>query len=59
MSKRSLQDKSRKKRKKKGPSMAERADRHRLYEKSVQCVEAEIDFVDETFTHLRDRKAKV
>jgi SAM-dependent methyltransferase len=59
MSKRSLQDKSRKKRKKKGPSMAERADRHVLYEKSVQCVEAEIDFVDETFSKLRDRKAKI
>lgn len=38
--------------------MAERADRHVLYEKSVQCVEAEIDFIDETFTDLRDRKAK-
>ena len=38
--------------------MAERADRHVLYEKSVQCVEAEIDFVDETFTELRDRNAK-
>ncbi|MDX1528891.1 MAG: class I SAM-dependent methyltransferase [Gammaproteobacteria bacterium] len=58
MSKRSIQDKSRKKGKKKGPSMAERADRHILYEKSVQCVEAEIDFVDDTFTELRDRKAK-
>ena len=59
MSKRSIQDKSGKKAKKKGPSMAERADRHVLYEKSVQCVEAEIDFVDETFTDLRDRKARM
>lgn len=59
MSKRSIQDKSGKKAKKKGPSMAERADRHVLYEKSVQCVEAEIDFVDETFTDLRERKARM
>ncbi|MCP5152358.1 MAG: class I SAM-dependent methyltransferase [Ectothiorhodospiraceae bacterium] len=37
--------------------MAERADRHHLYQEAVQCVEAEIDFVDETFTTLRGRKA--
>lgn len=54
----SLKDKSRKKGKNKGPSMAERADKHVLYEKSVQCVEAEIDFVDEAFTDLRDRTAR-
>jgi cyclopropane fatty-acyl-phospholipid synthase-like methyltransferase len=39
--------------------MAERADKHVLYEKSVQCVEAEIDFIDETFADLRRRKAKI
>jgi len=39
------------------PSAAERADRHVLYQESVQCVEAEIDFVDETFEKLRGRKA--
>jgi cyclopropane fatty-acyl-phospholipid synthase-like methyltransferase len=44
------------KRGKKKLSMAERADRHRLYEESVQCVEAEIDFVDRTFRKLRGRK---
>lgn len=38
-------------------SMAEKADKHVLYQQSVQCVEAEIDFVDETFTELRGRKA--
>ena len=38
-------------------TMADKADIYRLYEKSVQCVEAEIDFVDETFTKLRNRKA--
>ena len=37
--------------------MADKADRHRLYEQSVQCVEAEIDFVDQTFKELRDRRA--
>ncbi len=37
---------------------AERADRHVLYQESVQCVEAEIDFVDETFEKLRGRKAR-
>lgn len=39
-------------------SMADKADRHLLYEESVQCVEAEIDFVDETFKQLRGRTAK-
>lgn len=38
--------------------MAERADRHVLYEESVQCVEAEIDFVADTFRDLRERKAR-
>ncbi|MEK9785758.1 MAG: class I SAM-dependent methyltransferase, partial [Gammaproteobacteria bacterium] len=33
------------------------ADRHVLYERAVQCVEAEIDMVDETFENLRGRKA--
>lgn len=54
-----IQDKSRGKGKKKRRSMAERADRHVLYEKSVQCVESEIDFVDETFRKLRGRKARI
>ena len=44
--------------KKKRPTAAERADRHALYQQSVQCVEAEIDFVDETFEKLRGRKAR-
>ena len=37
--------------------MAELADRHTLYQDSVQCVEAEIDFVDEAFKELRGRRA--
>ncbi|MEJ2404882.1 MAG: class I SAM-dependent methyltransferase [Candidatus Thiodiazotropha sp.] len=45
------------KRKKKAPSLADQADRHRLYELSVQCSEAEIDFIDDTFKKLRKRRA--
>lgn len=37
--------------------MADKADRHVLYQQSVQCVEAEVDFVDETFRELRGRRA--
>jgi SAM-dependent methyltransferase len=37
--------------------MADKADKHILYEKSVQCVESEIDFVDETFKKKRNREA--
>ena len=35
--------------KNKGLTQAQTIDKHLLYEESVQCVEAEIDFVDETF----------
>ncbi|MCC6321032.1 MAG: class I SAM-dependent methyltransferase [Phycisphaerales bacterium] len=38
--------------------IASTADRHMLYQRAVQCVEAEIDFVDETFARLRGRKAR-
>lgn len=37
------------------PTMAQLADRHDLYQRSVQAVDAEIDFVDETFRKLRGR----
>ncbi|MCI0401250.1 MAG: methyltransferase domain-containing protein [Gammaproteobacteria bacterium] len=37
--------------------MAECADAYVLYEQAVQCVEADIDFVDETFKRLRQREA--
>ncbi len=40
-------------------TMASKADINVLYEQSVQCVESEIDFVDETFVKLRGRKAKL
>ena len=38
--------------------MASKADVHALYQQAVQCVEAEIDFVDETFAKLRRRRAR-
>lgn len=38
-------------------AQAAAADKHALYEAAVQCVEAEIDFVDKEFTHLRGREA--
>ena len=44
---------------KKAKTSAQKADPHALYEVSVQCVEAEIDFVDTTFERLRGRKAIV
>ena len=45
-------------RKKKGTTMAQRSDRRLLYEDAVQCVDAEIDFVDDTYRQIRGRKAK-
>ncbi len=44
-------------RKRQGITLAEKADRHVLYEKAVQCVETEVDMVDETFQTLRGRTA--
>jgi SAM-dependent methyltransferase len=43
----------------KGPRTADTTDRHLLYQRAVQCVEAEIDFVDETFTAIRGREARL
>lgn len=45
------------KQKKKKVAMAERADRHVLYEESVQNVEFETEFVADTFRALRGRDA--
>ncbi len=39
------------------PRAADLADRHRLYEQSVQNVEGEFEFVDGAFTRLRGRQA--
>ncbi len=38
-------------------SLASQADRHALYELSVQCPEAEVDFIEEAFLKLKNRKA--
>jgi len=46
-----------KKKTKKKPTMAQTLDRHVLYQDSVQCVEAEIDFIDDTFKKIRGRRA--
>ncbi len=40
-------------------TMSDKADINVLYEKSVQCIESEIDFIDETFQKLRGRKARL
>ena len=39
--------------------IADEADRHHLYQESVQDTEAEIDFVEETWRELRDRPAEL
>ncbi|MDJ0741432.1 MAG: class I SAM-dependent methyltransferase [Gammaproteobacteria bacterium] len=51
--------KSQKRRKKPTSTLAQQADRHHLYELSVQCAESEIDFVDDTYRKLRGRKARL
>ena len=52
-------DKGKGKRKAKGGKlpMAATADRHDLYQQAVQCVESEIDFVDDTYKAIRGRRA--
>jgi SAM-dependent methyltransferase len=42
---------------KKHRTMAETADRHELYEQAVQAVDAEVEFLEETFRALRGRDA--
>jgi len=39
--------------------LAEQADRHQLYQHSVQDTEAEIDFIEETWAQLRRRPAEL
>ncbi len=39
-------------------TIAYTADRHEYYEKAVQCVESEVDMVDETYESLRGKKAR-
>ena len=38
-------------------SMAGSADKHKLYELSVQSTDADLDFIDDTFLTLKNRKA--
>ncbi len=45
------------KKNKKKITMADRADRHELYQESVQDSEFELDFVQDTFKDIRKRKA--
>ncbi len=40
------------------PTVAQTADRHRLYERAVQNPRAEVDFVDRTYRQLRGRSAR-
>ncbi len=48
--------KKRKKSGRTGPTLAERADRHVLYEQSVQNVDVEAEFLEETYFSLRGRR---
>ncbi len=48
-----------KKKKKQKKTRASAADRHQLYELSVQCAESEVDFVDDTYHELRGQRAKL
>ena len=41
------------------PKVADQADRHHLYQESVQDTEAEIDFVEKTWLELRNRPAEL
>ncbi|WP_242513307.1 class I SAM-dependent methyltransferase [Halochromatium salexigens] len=38
---------------------ADQADRHALYERAVQCPQAEVDFIQQTFHALRGRPARL
>ena len=42
--------------KKGGPSIADRADSHALYQESVQTPEADVEFFTDTFQELRNRR---
>ena len=48
-----------KNKKKRQKTLAEQADKHLLYEQSVQAAGAEIDFVDETYIKIRGRQASL
>ena len=52
-----MAQKKKEKKKHKRHSQAEQADRHQLYEESVQYAASEIEFVDDTFKALRGHRA--
>ena len=52
-----MSKRNKKKNQAKQANMAQQADRHILYQYSVQNVESEIDFVDETYQTLRGKAA--
>jgi SAM-dependent methyltransferase len=54
-----MSDKKKEKKKNKKPRLADSADRHQLYELSVQYAASEIEFVDETYKAIRGRKANL
>jgi hypothetical protein len=49
---------TKKKKRRKKPTMAQRADRHVLYEHSVQAVDFEVEFLEKTFRQIRGRRPK-
>jgi hypothetical protein len=51
--------KRQKTKKKKGPSIAERADVHSLYERAVQSPETDIEFFSETFEEVHGHAPKI
>jgi len=53
------QSKKRKKNQTKSPNAAKLADLHRLYERSVQNPEADIEFIDKTYRKLRRKSPRV
>ncbi|MCW8889343.1 MAG: class I SAM-dependent methyltransferase [Sedimenticola sp.] len=54
-----MSDKKKTKKKHKKSRMADHADRHHLYELSVQYAASEIEFVDDTYKAIRGRKASL
>ena len=57
--KQNLMGRKRKYRNRTGKTLADTADRHHLYQLAVQCVESEIDMVDDTYREIRGRHAAV
>ena len=50
-------DKKTRAKKLKGPTMAQTADRHVMYQAAVQAVDVEVEFLDKLFQDLRGRQA--